>query len=574
MKQKILERLRCDKKFRKKMILFAGILLLLLLAGLYTLVIRPARSRENYVYKEEAVNRGDLVLGIMESGSLSFTEKEVAYDLDLSLIYDDDESDSDDDEEDDEEDADKYLEIDQVYVVSGQQVEEGDALFSLTESSVAAVRRKISAALAEAEISLSTVQTEYETSLISAKNTYDSSVKKGNRASEEYQAATSQSSARITGLEGEIELLTLEITQAQEALADEDFLESISEAQTAYTSAKNKYEDTDVHNATAYISNLDAYEQARETRDQLLTQKETYENTIIDNQSEIEKKQKELQSAQTDKVLDDQQAKNDYNSAVLSGELAQDIYDYSTESLQDAVTQAQSTYDELQQLLDDFNVFVGEDGTVYAPEDGLLISVNCEEEEELTGESTLISYTTRDGTVSIDVSEEDIAAISVGSSVEIVFTAYPEETYEGTVLSITTTAASDYAATISYPVLIRVEGDTGKLYGGMTADVTFVTDSVEDVLYVSRKAVFEEDGKTCVYRKTENGGMETVEVETGFTDMSHVEIKSGLSEGDTVYLKGLMTAGSEEFTGKEETAGGMESMEDQNAGGKGGTGKE
>ena len=566
MKQKILERLRCDKKFRKKMILFAGILLLLLLAGLYTLVIRPARSRENYVYKEEAVNRGDLVLGIMESGSLSFTEKEVAYDLDLSLIYDDDESDSDDDEEDDEEDADKYLEISQVYVVSGQQVEEGDALFSLTESSVAAVRRKISAALAEAEISLSTVQTEYETSLISAKNTYDSSVKKGNRASEEYQAATSQSSARITGIEGEIELLTLEITQAQEALADEDFLESISEAQTAYTSAKNKYEDTDVHNATAYISNLDAYEQARETRDQLLTQKETYENTIIDNQSEIEKKQKELQSAQTDKVLDDQQAKNDYNSAVLSGELAQDIYDYSTESLQDAVTQAQSTYDELQQLLDDFNVFVGEDGTVYAPEDGLLISVNCEEEEELTGESTLISYTTRDGTVSIDVSEEDIAAISVGSSVEIVFTAYPEKTYEGTVLSITTTAASDYAATISYPVLIGVEGDTGKLYGGMTADVTFVTDSVEDVLYVSRKAVFEEDGKTCVYRKTENGGMETVEVETGFTDMSHVEIKSGLSEGDTVYLKSLMTAGSDTDSKAADS--------EKSAGRKGGTGKE
>lgn len=543
MKTKILERLRGDKKFRKKMILFAGILLLLLLACLYTLVIRPAGSKETYVYKEEAVNRGDLVLGIMESGSLSFTEKEVAYDLDLSLIYDDDESDSEDDEED--EDADKYLEIEQVYVVSGQQVAEGDALFSLTESSVAAVRRKISAALAEAEISLSTAKTEYETSLISAQSTYDSSVKKGNRASEEYQAAVSQSSAKITGLKGEIELLTLEITQAQEALADEDFLESISEAQTAYTSAKNKYEDTDVHNTTAYISNLNAYEQARETLDQLLTQKETYENTITDNQAEIEKKQKELQSAQTDKVLDDQQAKNDYNSAVLSGELAQDIYDYSTESLQDAVTQAQSTYDELQQLLDDFNAFAGEDGIVYAPEDGLLVSVNCEEEEELTAESTLISYTTRDDTVSIDVSEEDIAAISVGSSVEIVFTAYPEETYEGTVLSITTTAASDYATTISYPVLIKVEGDTEKLYGGMTADVTFVTDSVEDVLYVSRKAVFEEDGKTYVYRKTENGGMETVEVETGFTDMSHVEIKSGLSEGDTVYLKSLMTASSD-----------------------------
>ena len=543
MKSKILERLRHDKKFRRKLVLVVGLLLLLLLACLYTLVIKPAGSKETYVYKEEAVSRGDLVLGIMESGSLSFEEKDVAYDLDLSLIYDDsDESDSD---EDDEEDADRYLEIEKVYVVSGQQVAEGDALFSLTESSVSAVKRKISAALAEAQISLSTAQTEYETSLISAKSTYDSSVKKGNRASEEYQAALNKSSAGISGIEGEIELLTLEITQAQEALADEDFLDSISEAQTAYQSAKNKYEDTDVHNSTAYISNLSAYEQAKETLDQLLTQKETYENTITDNQLEIEKKQKELQTAQTDKVLDDQQAKNDYNSAVLSGQLAQEVYDYSTESLQDAVTQAQNTCDELQQLSDDFNAFVGEDGTVYAPEDGLLISVNCEEEEELTAESTLISYTTRDDTVSIDVSEEDIAAISVGSSVELVFTAYPEETYEGTILSITTTAASDYAATISYPVLIKVEGDTGKLYGGMTADVTFVTDRAEDVLYVSKKAVFEEDGKTFVYRKTANGGMETVEVETGFTDMSHVEIKSGLSEGDTVYLKSLMTAGSD-----------------------------
>lgn len=545
MKQKILERLRNDRRFRRKVGAGAGMVILLLLACLYTLFIKPARSKETtYVYKEENVSRGDLILGIMESGSLSFEEKDVAYDLDLSLIYDDDDDDSDSDDEEEEEDADRYLEIDQVYVVSGQQVAEGDTLFSLTESSVTAVRRKINAALAEAKIDLSTAQTEYEISLISAKSTYDSSIKKGSRAAQEYQAALNQNSADVSGIEGEIELLTLEIRQAQEALSDEDFLESISEAQTAYTSAKNKYEDTDVHNTTAYVSNLSAYEQTKETLDQLLTQKETYEDTITDNQLEIEKKQKELQQAQTDKVLNDQQAKNDYNSALLGGQLAQDIYDYSTESLQDAVTQAQNTCDELQELLDAFDAFAGEEGIVYAPEDGLLISVNCEDEEELIGESTLISYTTREDTVSIDVSEEDIASISVGSSVELVFTAYPEEIYEGTVLSITTTAASDYAATISYPVLIKVEGDTEKLYGGMTADVTFVTDSAEDVLYVSRKAVFEEDGKTCVYRKMENGNMETVEVETGFTDMSHVEIKSGLSEGDTVYLKSLMTAES------------------------------
>ena len=60
--------------------------------------------------------------------------------------------------------------------------------------------------------------------------------------------------------------------------------------------------------------------------------------------------------------------------------------------------------------------------------------------------------------------------------------------------------------------------------------------------------------------------METVEVETGFTDMSHVEIKSGLSEGDTVYLKSLMTAGSDTDNKAADS--------EKSAGRKGGTGKE
>ena len=55
-------------------------------------------------------------------------------------------------------------------------------------------------------------------------------------------------------------------------------------------------------------------------------------------------------------------------------------------------------------------------------------------------------------TVNIDVSEEDVAAISVGEYVELSFGAYPEQTWEGVITSITTTATSEYASTISYPV--------------------------------------------------------------------------------------------------------------------------
>lgn len=547
MKKTLKEQFQSDQKFRIKVIGAAVLFILLLAACVYTVGIRPNLNKETYVYKEEEVSRGDLILGIMESGSLSFTQEQISYDLNLSLIYDDDDDDDDDsdsdddDDDDDDEDANKYLEIDEVYAVSGQRVSEGEALFSLTEDSVAAVRRKISSALAEAQIRLSEAKTQYNISLLTAQSTYDSSVTEGNRASADYEAALSKSEAAVTSIEGQIEILQLQIKQAQEALADEDFLDSISDAYNSYVSAKSVYDETDVHNATAYLSNRTKYESAKETYENLIEQKETYQETIDDNTAEIAELQQDLADAKTEKVLDDQEAKNTYESSVLTGELAEDVYAYSTQSLQDSVTQAQTTVDELQSLMEDFETFVGDDGVVYAPEEGLLISVNCEEGDELTNESTLIAYSTNEDTVTIDVSEEDIAAISVGSSVDIVFTAYPDETFTGTVTSITTTASSEYSATISYPIVIRVEGDTDKLYEGMTADVTFVTDSVTDVLYVSKKAVFEEDGKKYVYRKTESGSMEQTEVETGFEDMSSVEITSGLSEGDTVYLKSLMT---------------------------------
>ena len=549
------ERWNKDKKFRMQIILAALLLLVLIAASIYTVFIKPRLSTETYVYKEEEVVKGDLILGIMESGSLSLGESSVDYNLNLEV--DDEDEDDSDDEDDEEEEEIKYLEIEEVYAVSGQRIKAGDALFKLTDDSVAAVRRNLSADLAEAQIALSEAQTDYNISLLSAKSTYDTSVKAGERAGSDYQASLTKSEAKITGLEGEIKLLELEITKAQEMLADEDFLESLSDAQTAYDQAKTKYEETDVHNATAYVSNLSDYQQAEETLEKLQEEKKGYEDTITDNQAAISEKQQEIEAARVSQVLDNQEAENTYNSAKLEGELAEEIYNYTTESLSDTVTQAQNDFDELQTQMDEFEAFVGKDNIVYASEDGLVTSVSYEAGDDLQNTGAMLTYSKEDEyTVSIDVSEEDVAAVSVGDQVDIVFTAYPHQTFVGTITSITTSATTEHAATISYPITIHVEGDTTLLYGGMTADVTFVTDSVTDVLYVSKKAVFEENGKQYVYKQTASGGREQVEVETGFADMTSIEIKSGLSEGDIVYIKSIMntaeTQESKEDASKEE----------------------
>lgn len=552
---KMKERWKNDKKFRMQIILAALLLILLIGASIYTVFIKPMLSTETYIYKEEQVDRGDLILGIMESGSLSLGESSVDYDLDLEAEDEEDDEDTDEDSEDEEI---HYLEIEEVYVVSGQRIKAGDPLFKLNDDSVKAVRRNLSAELAKAQITLSEAQTDYNISLLSAKSTYDSSVKAGSRAGADYQAAIFMSEAKITELEGEIKLLELEIENAQKMLADEDFLNSLTKAKTAYTQAKNRYEETDVHNSTAYVSNLSKYQQTKEALEQLEEEKKGYEDTISNNPGKIQEKQQEIDVAKISRILDNQEAENTYNSAKLEGELAQEIYDYSTEALSDTVTQAQNDFDTLQAQMDKFEAFVGEDNMIYAPENGLVTGVSYEAGDDLKTTGAMLTYSREnDYTVSIDVSEEDVAAVAVGDQVDIVFTAYPDQTWVGTITSITTSATTEYATTISYPVTIHVEGDTTLLYGGMTADVTFVTDSVKDVLYVSRKAVFEEDGKQYVYRRTSSGNREKTEVETGFSNMTSIEIKSGLSEGDTIYIRSIMNTSEEKnnssFDGKSDS---------------------
>lgn len=547
------ERWKKDKKFRRSCISACLALVILLGACVYTLFIQPNLSTETYVYKEETVVRGDLILGIMESGSLSLGESSVMYELDLEL--DDEEDDKDEDNEEDEEDeqkASKYLEIEEVYVVSGQRISKGDLLFKLKDDSVNSVERKLKSALTESKIALSNAQTEYNISILSAKSTYEGGVKEGSRAAADYQAALTAGSEKIKGLEGEIKLLELEIAIAQEKLADEELLNSYEEAKAAYTRAKNKYGETDLHNSTAYTSNLSDYQQAESQLESLEEVLQGYRDTITDNQAEIEKKQKEIEKAGALQALDNQKAENDYQSASLSGELAKEIYDYSVESLSDSVTKAQNELDEIQAKMDAFQTFVGEDNRIYAPEDGLVTGVSYEAGDKLTDTRAMLTYAKEDEyTVSIDVSEEDIAAISVGERVELSFSAYPEQAWEGVITSITTTSTSEHASTISYPVTILVKGDTTLLYGGMAADVTFVIDSAEDVLYVSKKAVFEEEGHSYVYKKDANGNRVKTQVETGFSDTASIEIISGLEEEDVIYIESVMNVNSEK-AGKED----------------------
>ena len=134
-----------EKKKRSKktikIILIIAAAAALVLAAVYTLVIKPAQSEDKYIYKESKAVKGNLVKGIMESGTVTLTTSSVDYDLDIEETETEEESSSDD--SDDDSTSTHYLEIENVSVTPGQRIAEGDELFSLSQNSIDAVRRNL-----------------------------------------------------------------------------------------------------------------------------------------------------------------------------------------------------------------------------------------------------------------------------------------------------------------------------------------------------------------------------------------------------------------------------------------------
>ena len=93
------------------------------------------------------------------------------------------------------------------------------------------------------------------------------------------------------------------------------------------------------------------------------------------------------------------------------------------------------------------------------------------------------------------------------------------------------------STTVSYPVTVVLTTAPARLLSGMTANVTFISKKVENVLYVTNKAVITEGAQSYVLRKDPDGNEEKLSVNVGFSNGSVTEI-SGVSEGDTLLIKG------------------------------------
>lgn len=425
--------------------------------------------------------------------------------------------------------TDTSLVVEKVYVTNGQSVKKGDSLLKLTRESVVEVRELYQENYEEAEEALADAKLTYRSGKLTAEYTYKQSLAKGKSAKNTYDATVATLSANVNTAKAAY----------QEAKNGIEILPSqIKALKKQIKAAKNAKKGTvalpETNKQTEEAENVTGSESAS-----VLTQSE---QELLSKQQQLKQYQANLRNLKaawhaakkalsTGKI----EAEAVYEQTKLDSENAKAVYQTEISSLKEALKSAESDFEEAKEAKTEFEEYV-KNRMIKAEYSGTLVSVGYEEGDSLSADTDIATYQDLDDvTISVSVTQEDIVDIQIGDSVNISLSAYEDEIFEGNVTSVSTTASDE--STVSYVVEVTMVSDVSKVYSGMSGEVTFVSEEVKNVLYVSGKAVKNEGEDSYVILKKDDGTTQKTKVTTGFTDGRNIEIVSGLSEGDIVLIE-------------------------------------
>ncbi len=530
------------------------------------------------VTKETTVEYGNLTVGVTESGSASLGTVDQTFDIDINTSSGTSEStatststtteDSRGMDMTQEKKTDSAatesstsvcnssstvaLEVEKVYVAEGQVVEKGDSLVKLTSESVKEVRTALKTNLASANLTLKSAKITRKETSVNAKYEYKENITKGETAKatynatisslqnavEEAQDAVNEAKERMEAIPKEIATLNKKKKQVQASATQTtskagNVVPSDNGSEEKGTSVAVGENNT---NTTGTTTNSDT-----STASGINSQIESLQNELSNVKKNYSNLVSKVSQAKSELVSGKITAKKTYDEAMLNYKNAKEIYDIAMDGIDDEVDDAKEQVKEVKKTLTDYEKMV-KNGVITSDYAGTILSLGYAEGDTLNTSTAIASFADADAvTVSVSVSQEDVSTIAIGDVVNIVFSAYEEETYSGVVSAIDTAETSENSSTIDYDVTVKVTGDVSKIYQGMTSNVTFITKELKNVVYVSNKAIQTEGTKSYVKEK-EGNTIVKKEVVTGFSNGSSVEIQSGLEEGDVVLIESQVSS--------------------------------
>lgn len=242
------------------------------------------------------------------------------------------------------------------------------------------------------------------------------------------------------------------------------------------------------------------------------------DNAVTEAQRAVAAAQEDLKNAQATLAAAQAAPTSDADGATAST-------DATANANASAVTSAQRNLASAQATLDQANAKAAE-RTVKAPSSGSIVELNAKVGATVTGGMVMGEGDTSGGKqcmqiadlskmkVTVQVGEKDIAKIAVGQSANVTYPAFPDIVSQGTVTAIASVANSDAAngggGSVTFNVDILIEAPDSRLKPGMTAEVSVVTEQLDDVVMVPTMALMTEDGEHYyVNLATDDEGKET-----------------------------------------------------------------
>lgn len=181
--------------------------------------------------------------------------------------------------------------------------------------------------------------------------------------------------------------------------------------------------------------------------------------------------------------------------------------------------------------------------TVLSTVEGTVVEVNRNVSKSPTGNSQVLIHIVSNDNLQVkgELSEYNLANLSVGQEVTFTSKVYPDKTWTGKISYISNYPKNNSEASSSlagsntgskYPYTVDITSEIGDLKQGFTVSVE--VKSTSKALIVPISSVVMEEDKNYVWILDENQKAKKVEVGLGNADAENQEITSGLTDGAKV----------------------------------------
>ncbi|MCD7837062.1 MAG: efflux RND transporter periplasmic adaptor subunit [Lachnospiraceae bacterium] len=351
------------------------------------------------------------------------------------------------------------LEIEEIYVMSGTELAQGDKILKVTDESIEEARKeleeaeeKLNDALEELEEYMSYVLDESYSSYFSVdeyQELYDENLELLEELMEEWGYSWTQVVGGGSGGSSKTSSTVSDgDADSQNDYSDSSYSTLLSSLYKILESNLNDLEDAESDYKDALLN-------AKYELQALQLEMPGLEQAVTEAKENIETKQLEAKLTYETSLSNAESAESDYETAIEKAEA-----DYET---------LKGTWEDAEENLELFESSLG-DGYFYASESGTVIRTMVRSGGSLTPDSTVIMYSNpSEMTVTVTVDQADISKVAVGDNAYVAATT--GESAQGVVTSINPISYSSSRANVTYEVTVVLNEDTESLTANQSVTV-------------------------------------------------------------------------------------------------------